>query len=606
MHNVVLETICRWVHQRLRHRLFKGVFRLYRSTELGKRLIHLAKAFSNDGFDVTRTVVYNGRLGITAESRTVVNYDAGRPKKAYYVEGTPYETGYLMGKMAEDEIARMMDYTDRVVFSFIGSKVLEKIKLVQSILIKILHELSRKIWKQLPPAITEEIQGIYDGCRSRNSKTRVDMQRLIVLNTGIDILCSVIYSGKFLKRSLEGIEPEDFDIPMMCNAFTVSGKSAGDGCWFGRDFMFPSAGVFQDTCAYILYSPEDTSDGHGGGLEKDPVSGVLAGRRSIPFVNIAAPGMVGSIAAMNLKGVALGVNMSPGANSDPENIGINSLLMTRLCVQYGKSAEDAASLMAELPKGVSWLYIIADGSERSCIAEAGASWPEPDFTQYADEDFRSLLPDIEFIKSHAAIPYRNGVMFRWNDYEYPADYLTFNHRLWDHYNMKKKTAKVIYPDAFEKTAYINKAGDQNCPSTFYFPPQREDSDELLVASNHYVIPEMRYFAMHWWTQRVIGKRTDDIQWRYDELNRQINDKLAEKGSISFGDSKELISFLEPYGKFKDYYADNPRSSDGKEIRIEGCLSVFDLKNKVVESHYGYYCDKWVKISPVGYFRTGDI
>ena len=26
------------------------------------------------------------------------------------------ETGYLMGKMAEDEIARMMDYTDRVVF----------------------------------------------------------------------------------------------------------------------------------------------------------------------------------------------------------------------------------------------------------------------------------------------------------------------------------------------------------------------------------------------------------------------------------------------------------------------------------------------------------
>ena len=90
MHNVVLETICRWVHQRLRHRLFKGVFRLYRSTELGKRLIHLAKAFSNDGFDVTRTVVYNGRLGITAESRTVVNYDTGRPKKAYYVEGTPY------------------------------------------------------------------------------------------------------------------------------------------------------------------------------------------------------------------------------------------------------------------------------------------------------------------------------------------------------------------------------------------------------------------------------------------------------------------------------------------------------------------------------------
>lgn len=576
---------------------------MYRSTETGKRLIRLAKAFNSDGFEIVRTAAYNGRLGITAESREAVNYDTGRPKRAYYVEGTPYEMGWLMGKMAEEEIARMMDYTDRVVFSFIGSKVLEKMKLVQSILIKIIHELSKKTWQQLPPEITEEVRGIYDGCRSRNPKTRVDMQRLIVLNTGIDILCSVVYSGKFFKRALEGIEPEDFDIPMMCNAFVAGGESAGKGCFFGRDFTFPSAGVFQDTCAYILYSPVTPAGGYGDAHDNDPAPEILAERRDtpIPFVNIAAPGMVGSIAAMNLNGVAVGVNMSPGANCDPEGIGINSLLMTRLCVQYGRSAEDSAALIAGLPKGVSWLYITADGTGRSCIAEAGASWPEPDFTQYADEEYRTILPDMEFIKSHAAVPYRNGAMFRWNDYKYPQEYLAFNRQLWDYYNSRKKTGKAIYPDAFGKTGYINRPGDRNCPSTFYFAPQRENSDDLLVASNHYIIPEMRYFAMNRWTQRVIGKRADDIQWRYDELNRQIHDKLAEKGGIGLEDAKELISFLSPYGRFRDYYADNPRSSDGKEIRIEGCVSAFDLKNRVVESHYGYYCDEWVRISPARYF-----
>jgi len=600
---------------------------LFRSTAWGKRLIQLTQAFEEDGFEVVRAIRYNDRVGITAQIPTVRNYDTGEPKKAYYVEGSPYEMGYLMGNMAEKEISRMMDYTDRVVFSFIGSKVLEKMKLIQSVLIKIIYELSKKTWKQLPPVITEEIRGIYDGCRSRNPRTRVNMERLIVLNTGIDILCSMIYTGKFFKRIWDEIEPEDFDIPMMCNAFTACGKSAGGGCYFGRDFTFPSAGVFQDTAAMIIYCPDDCKTeeckaADNSGPARNPaalVDGIsirtaaaeddirkltekaLSGRRAIPFINVSAPGMVGSIAAMNLKGTAFGVNMSPGANCDPGKIGINSLLMTRLCVQYSKSAEDAARLMEELPRGVSWLYIIADGSGRSCIAETGASLPEPDFTQYADDEYRNALPDMDFIRSHATVPYKNGIMFRWNDYRYPQEYLEWNHQLWDHYNQKKGTQKIIHADAFDEAGYINRPGEQNCPSTFYFAPQRENSDEILVASNHYIIPEMRYFAMHRWTQRVIGRRVHDIQWRYDELNRQINDTLAEKGSIDLDDAKRLISFLAPYGKYKDYYADNPRSGDGKEIRIEGSVSVFDLKNRVVECHYGYYCDEWVRITLPRYF-----
>lgn len=601
---------------------------MFRSNVAGKHLMRIRTAFREDGFEIKKIITYKGKRGVAAENRSILNYDTGKPKRAYYLEGSPYEMGYLMGSLAEREIELMMDYTDRVVFSFIGSKVLEKAKLIQRTLIRLVYELSKTAIQKLPEEIREEIRGIYDGCKKSNAKTSVNIERLTVLNIGIDIMCSMVYSGNFLKRDVEEIEADDFRIPMMCNALTVCGKSAAGGFYFGRDFTFPSSDVFQDTAAPIIYNPESTTS--------------YMGRMAIPFVNIAAPGMIGSIAAMNLEGVALGVNMSPGANCTPRNIGINSLLMARMCAQYGSSAEAAANLMAELPKGVSWLYIIADGKTgRSCAAEAGAPMPErdsrssilpgtdipsspdalpgsdilpdsdisrdadfskiPDFPQYPKEEYRALLPDLGYIGDHATVPYHNGVMFRWNDYRYPFEYLAFNRRLWTYYNEKHKTDKAIHPDAYDEKGYINKAGEENCPSSFYFAPQREENDDILIVTNHYIIPEMRYFAMNRWTQRIVGKRVNDIQWRYDELNSLIHDKLRSKGSIGFEDARELISFLSPSGRNKDYHADNPRSRDGKQLRIEGCLSVFDLKNKIVESQYGYFCDKWVRLTLPEYF-----
>lgn len=554
---------------------------MLRSTMMGKHLIKQTEAFNSDGFEIAKVVTYNGRLGIAADSRSAVNYDTGKPKRAYYLEGTPYESGFLMGSLAEEEISRMAtEFADKVVFSFIGSKALEKMKLIQETLIRLIYSLSKEAWSQLRLEIKDEIQGIHDGCKSRNKKTRVDMEHLIVLNTGIDIICSRIYPGNFFRDGLGHMEPEDFRIPFMCNAFTVGGKSAGYGYYFGRDFMFPTADVFQDTAAMVVYNPAPA-----------------AGKEAIPMISVTAPGMAGSISAMNLYGVALGVNMSPGANCDPQNIGTNSLLLTRLCAQYSKSAEAAVGLMAETARGVSWNYIIADGgNERSCVAEAGASGRAPDFTKFPEEDFRPYLPDSDFIGRHRTGPFRNGVMVRWNDYKYPLEYLTFNHRLWNYYNKKHHTDKKIRTGAFSENSYINEKSEKNCPSSFYFAPQREESSDILIAANHYVIPEMRYFAMSRWTAGIIGDRVNDLQWRYDELNRLIQDEVAEKGSIGFEKAKEFISFLTPSGKNAGYYSGNPRSKDGKETRIEGCDSVFDLKNMVAESHYGYYCDKWVRLS----------
>lgn len=556
------------------------------SSASGKRLIKLTEAFNSDGFEIDRVVTYKGRLGITAKSRKAVNYDNTLPKKVYYLEGNAYETGYLMGSLAEAEVERMTaQFANKVTFSFIGSKVMEKVKLIQEFLILLIFELSKKTFETLPDEIKDEIRGIYDGCKSRNSRTKVNMEHLIVLNTGIDVLCSMLYPGNFLKRKPFDFLPDDFFIPLMCNAFTVSGKSAGNGCYFARDFMFPTADVFQDTAAMVIYNPVSPAD-----------------RTAIPLVSVTAPGMIGSISAMNLEGVAFGVDMSPGANCDPQNVGINSLLMLRQCAQYCSSAEAAVEFMTDTVRGVSWNYIIADGkNERSCVAEAGASAASMDFTRFPEEEYRAVLPDRGFIEQNRSETFRNGIMARWNDYKYPAAYLEFNRRIWDFYNEKNKTDKKVYEEAFTEQGYINKANDKNCPSAYYFAPQREESSELLIATNHYIIPEMRYFAMHKWTEGIVGERVNDIQWRYDELNAQIQAMLDKRGFIGFEEVKELAGFLSPYGKNTGYYSGNPRSRDGKEIRIEGCVSVFDLKKRVVDSHYGYYCDKWVSLTLPRYF-----
>ena len=231
---------------------------MYRTTNSGTRLIGLMEAFRRDGLDVGKIVLKFGKTGIMAESRSAVNYESRQKKKVYYLEGTSYQMGYLLGQLAESEIAEMTgDFTNKVVFAFIGSKILEKIKLFQDALVTIIYELAKKEFPKLPRDIQDEIMGILDGCKSFNPNTKVTLDRLIVLNLGIDILCSMVYSGDFPLFRLRGLEPDEFKIPIMCNAFSVFGKSAGYGHYFGRDFMFPTADVFHRTACMIIYNPID-------------------------------------------------------------------------------------------------------------------------------------------------------------------------------------------------------------------------------------------------------------------------------------------------------------------------------------------------------------
>jgi len=74
-----------------------------------QRVSILRKAFRKDGFEVRLQdeCMDQNRMGIILRYRSATNFDTGEVKRAYYVEGSPYQRGYLMGWMAEPEIARL-------------------------------------------------------------------------------------------------------------------------------------------------------------------------------------------------------------------------------------------------------------------------------------------------------------------------------------------------------------------------------------------------------------------------------------------------------------------------------------------------------------------
>lgn len=557
--------------------------------QMQQRFTKLYKAFLADGFQIKkRAYAPSGNMGLMAEHKTARNYDAGNKKTSYYLEGTPYERGYLMGLLAEPEISDMATtFVDRIVFDFFGLDFLNRFLILQKLLVTLLHELSKSAWASQPRHVHEEARGILDGCQKSNPKTRVTRDRIIVMNVGFDVLCALIYTGRFLRERIPGLAPEHIRLTMMCNAFSVFGGAAAGGHFFARDFMFANGGVLQKNLAHVLCRPE---------VEQAP------DEKLYPYVSIAAPGMIGSIGAMNINGVAGGLNMSPAANCDPDRIGMNSTLLLRESILKGGSAAEAAQVIRNAERGVSWNYIFSDGkNDAACTVEAGASWPDLDFLSFPPPALLPYLPDAAFLSSHNPSPVQNGAMVRWHNIPFPETYFAFNPGLWQYYKTTYDPRIRLHPDAFSPAGFINRTREEkNCPSSFYFAPQRTEGN-VFITTNHFLLPHMRLCAMDPWTALVVRAKVNDIQWRYDELNHQIRQTILREGHIDYRAAKRLADFLAPYGNFPEYYRKNEKSRDGKEISIEGCVSLFDLKNQTVESHYGYYGDEWVKTTLPAYF-----
>jgi hypothetical protein len=541
-----------------------------------ERSARIEAAFRADGFAVARVLVKDDRLGILARHTSARNTVTGSPKRAFYVEGDGAQMGWLIGAMAEPDVARMAgEFVENVAFAFFGEGPASKedaLPRLKDLIVRIISFASERMVPDLPPELLAEIDGIVEGCRAANPGTSVRRDRLLALNLGIDCLLAHIYTGTIFAE--RGVHPGLLRTPIGCNAFSISGDAAGGRHFFGRDFMFPTADVFQDAACLMLQVPEGSPENPGR-----------------MFVSQGAPGLVGTVAAMNEAGLAVGVNMLPSRLCDPGRPGLNSLLLIRECVQHNGSVEEAVERIRQAPRGVSWLYPLADAGGHACVVESGrrlaGNEPFPCF-DHIPSFYRARLPGLPYIQriraAHGEPPPSDGLVVRSRDYCYPEEYIRdWNEGLWKAFDRnwlailkdllgdilggakglpaqrwQKEVRRLLVGTAFSETMFdetgaINPTWkDRNCPGPFYFAPQRERRPDVLIATNHCISPEMRLASMNEWIALLSGGEWNDMQWRYDELNREIHAALAgAPAGLEEAAAWDLISFLRPSGKFPD-------------------------------------------------------
>ncbi len=543
-----------------------------------KSTAELKSAFEQDNFVVVREIEFQGQRGLLAEHKISTNYETKEKRRAFYLEGNSYQMGYLLGSLAHEDVEKLSShFVDRILLQFMKIDVdPKKVKEYLDVLKEMISLGVEDVLQDMPASYIEELEGIQAACLAANPQSQVTMKKLLRLNVGFDVILSNFYA---LNKSVFStrLDPRDLDIPVMCNAFSVFGNATKDGKhYFGRDFMFPTGDLYQDLAAYMIYVPSD---------------------ERLPMVTVTAPGMIGSITAMNVEGVGMGLDMVPGNNCTPERPGLNSLMAVRNTAHYGTSAQSALDKLIETQRGVTWLYFIADGkNNRSAAVEAGASLEKPDFLSMAPPLLRALgyLPNAKFVQENETQKAQKGLMVRWNDYKYPQEFTNFNNDLFS-YHGKKQTSK-----SWGERGYINRVFyDTNCPDAYYFAPQRESKDDVLIMCNHYITPSIRFATMNPWTMLVTAKKQNDSQWRYDELNNQI---MKSYGEIDYQKAKDLIDYLSPLKEHKNYYSDNEKSSDGKRFVVEGSVSICNLTDKTIETLSGYYGDEWTSVSLMNYIE----
>ncbi len=553
------------------------------------------------------------------------------PKIAYYVEGSNYLMGYFMGLMAEKRIARMTgEYCDNVIFDFFSMESMVRndsrfARRLKALITEIIYEHSQAMIRDIPYEYVDELKGMLDGCCAIDPSTTVSWDRLWALNYGIDCLIAHMYTGELFKEAKVG--PRKLRMPIFCNSFGLGSPGAEPGSnFFGRDFMFPTAGVFQDVACLIIHKPSPLED---------------APRRA--FVSQTAPGIIGSVVAMNDLGVGIGIEMLPSAYCDAARPGFNALGLNRDVAQYCPDAPAGAERVARTQRGVSWIYAIADREGKACILETGKKTPSGEDFPYAaqvPEYYRKRLPSEarleELRKKHGTPAPDRGVLPRWKGYSYPFELIEeYNARLFEAYNRKlldrigdklrgiagcvlklatgnygklgeffadlweilTRRARWDECDSSETGFYCKDPEEEILPGPYYFAPQRETREDLVLGTNHFVSPEMRLLGMNDWLALIEGSEFADSQWRYDALNSYILEVLGQApGGVGFEEAWKLADFLDPLRspKYKFYY--NREGSRAPEnIEVHGSVNLLDLSALRIRSLWGHYGDEAVTL-----------
>jgi len=396
------------------------------------------------------------------------------------------------------------------------------------------------------------------------------------LNVGFDYLANIMWAPDHWLASL-GVDRQELKSPIACNAFSAWGNATVDGVHlFGRDFMFPAANAFQYAAALVVYNPTDTDEGP-----------------SRPFVSMTAPGVVGTIAALNDRKIVAGVHIALAANGDPDRPGFNSLCLVRHAIQHATSAEQAVERIIDAQRGTPWLYVVSDGTHnRSVTVEAGARTAAFDPFAYPPKKLHKLLPSAAQLALDP-VQVRFGAVARWNDYQVPNFFMTFNPKLF----AKEKLPWSV--DIFDNYGTPGQNIDgPSVPQSFYFTPDLTPQPDLQVTCNSFITPTMRLASMDPVTAWVVKTDWNALQWRYDALCWLLN---SAYGTLTRDSARSIIDFLAPNGIYPQFYWWNGvKPADWRKQRIDGSVTLFDCTNLWLTCHWGNYGDEWVELHLAAY------
>jgi len=336
----------------------------------------------------------------TTEPETSITYSPdgkgylksiGTNKNLLHVEGTPYQMGYQHGYLLAQGVSYMASKSvfKQIILGFVGldqnearallsqyltkgviktllgslisSSTIDSLFATLNDILDIVIEIVKIIINlnkgYVPSEFLQEIQGIVDGVIKRGYS--ISFTDVLMLNMGFDALLGFVYP--VVTPILPLLELFGFH---MCDAFVAYGSATSDGrTIMGRNFMFNPLG-FKD---------------YGLLIEQKPNSGNK-------FVSVAAPAFVGVVAAMNTKGIGVGMDMCPAIDCTPGSFGMGTLLTARKVAQYANELSEAVSIISSSKRGVSWIYVLGDGrttQRGGCAVEVSAHYCYTRYANYA-------------------------------------------------------------------------------------------------------------------------------------------------------------------------------------------------------------------------------
>ena len=487
-------------------------------------------------------------------------------KRCIVLKGSAYNVGYQFGRLLPEATYKMTtEYPFNMVADFMGFSK-ESAPGLYDLIFKTTNALCEGAVedKSIPPYLLDEMKGMAAG--ANDGGFEVKYEDVLLVNEGIDALYSIILTGaipalqeanRILKENVSTglVKFSDGKVlyptanlnALGCNGFVVSGKATVDGrVYHGRDFMFPTGEYFHKEALMAVYLPDD----------------------GLPFVTLAAPGFVGLTTGLNAEGVSMGVDVVFGA-ATRATPGTGCLLVVRDIIQNSASLDEAVARMKKLNRGVSWLYVLAD-KDRSAkytngiACETGMKQDKDgkEFTNGSDllpalskPQYSSLIKELDNLPKA-----EDGVMVRDQTWKYPV--------------------------AFKNQKYFNE--------------QIEERDDLVIATNHYIIPNMVFTTLSPWMKLVAGaeiKGSVTIE-RYEDLNKRLDEAY---GTIDYEKARDLIDFMNPNrgGIWKDYY-----TIDGE---IGGHRDIFDNGALTMECLYGFYHpgEPWAKVDIKPFLKMGN-